>query len=126
MSSTPPPHCSFCGKAAAEVGKIIAGPGIYICDQCVAACNDILAAGAGPSQPEIPEWGSMSDEEILRALPRIDAVGTQVELGLRRRVADLRARGVSWARIGAALGITRQSAWERFADEEKRSHAGAP
>jgi ClpX C4-type zinc finger len=34
--------CSFCGKPAAEVSKVIAGPGVYICDQCVALCVTIL------------------------------------------------------------------------------------
>jgi len=35
--------CSFCGKSQAEVKKLIAGPAVYICDQCVALCNDIIA-----------------------------------------------------------------------------------
>ncbi|MCB9676231.1 MAG: hypothetical protein H6737_14005 [Alphaproteobacteria bacterium] len=35
--------CSFCGKASTEVKKLIAGPSVYICDECVALCNEILA-----------------------------------------------------------------------------------
>jgi ATP-dependent Clp protease ATP-binding subunit ClpX len=35
--------CSFCGKSQAEVKKLIAGPAVYICDECVALCNDIIA-----------------------------------------------------------------------------------
>ncbi|WP_310601491.1 ATP-dependent Clp protease ATP-binding subunit ClpX [Desulfobulbus sp.] len=35
--------CSFCGKAQEEVGKLVAGPNVYICDECVALCNDILS-----------------------------------------------------------------------------------
>jgi ATP-dependent Clp protease ATP-binding subunit ClpX len=34
--------CSFCGKSQSEVGKLIAGPGVYICDACVRLSNDIL------------------------------------------------------------------------------------
>jgi ATP-dependent Clp protease ATP-binding subunit ClpX len=34
--------CSFCGKSQSEVGKLIAGPGVYICDGCVKLCSDIL------------------------------------------------------------------------------------
>jgi ATP-dependent Clp protease ATP-binding subunit ClpX len=34
--------CSFCGKSHAEVRKLIAGPGVYICDSCIAICKDIL------------------------------------------------------------------------------------
>ncbi|MFF5262568.1 hypothetical protein ACFY4C_26835 [Actinomadura viridis] len=41
-----------------------------------------------------------------------------LEVELRVWVRELRRRGVTWARIGQALGITRQSAWERFSGEE--------
>jgi ATP-dependent Clp protease ATP-binding subunit ClpX len=34
--------CSFCGKSQAEVKKIIAGPGVYICDSCVNVCKTII------------------------------------------------------------------------------------
>ncbi|WP_051553781.1 ATP-dependent Clp protease ATP-binding subunit ClpX [Desulfobulbus elongatus] len=34
--------CSFCGKSQEEVGKLIAGPNVYICDECVALCNEIM------------------------------------------------------------------------------------
>ena len=36
-------RCSFCSKPQAEVRKLIAGPGVYICDQCVDLCVDIIA-----------------------------------------------------------------------------------
>ena len=36
-------HCSFCGKRRREVRKLISGPRVFICDQCVTLCNDILA-----------------------------------------------------------------------------------
>ena len=35
-------HCSFCGKGESEVQKLISGPGVYICDECVSLCNGIL------------------------------------------------------------------------------------
>jgi hypothetical protein len=35
--------CSFCGKSQDEVRKIIAGPKVYICDECIDLCNDIIA-----------------------------------------------------------------------------------
>src|SRR6187549_2378418 len=34
--------CSFCGKSHAEVKKLIAGPGVYICDSCIGVCKGIL------------------------------------------------------------------------------------
>ena len=36
-------HCSFCGKSQHEVRKLIAGPAVYICDECIELCNDIIA-----------------------------------------------------------------------------------
>jgi ATP-dependent Clp protease ATP-binding subunit ClpX len=36
-------YCSFCGKSQQEVKKLIAGPSVYICDECVALCNEIIA-----------------------------------------------------------------------------------
>jgi ATP-dependent Clp protease ATP-binding subunit ClpX len=35
--------CSFCGKSQKQVKKLIAGPGVYICDECIDLCNDIIA-----------------------------------------------------------------------------------
>jgi ATP-dependent Clp protease ATP-binding subunit ClpX len=39
--------CSFCGKSQKEVKKLIAGPTVYICDECIELCNDIIAEEAG-------------------------------------------------------------------------------
>jgi hypothetical protein len=36
-------HCSFCHKSRAEVRKIIAGPSVFICDECVELCDDLIA-----------------------------------------------------------------------------------
>ena len=40
-------HCSFCGKTRREVEKLIAGSGVYICDECVDLCNEIIYEEAG-------------------------------------------------------------------------------
>jgi hypothetical protein len=115
-------RCSFCAKPSAEVEKVIAGPGVYICNECVGLCSDILGdEKSRPAEPraQLAAWDeSMTDEQILDLLPRIAAVGAQTEASLQRLVAILRERRVTWARIGSALRITRQSAWERFSGEE--------
>jgi hypothetical protein len=36
-------HCSFCGKSQYEVRALVAGPGVYVCDECVGLCNDVIA-----------------------------------------------------------------------------------
>ncbi|WP_024851065.1 ATP-dependent Clp protease ATP-binding subunit ClpX [Hydrogenovibrio kuenenii] len=43
-------YCSFCGKAQDEVKKLIAGPSVYICDECVELCNDILKEEFGEEE----------------------------------------------------------------------------
>jgi hypothetical protein len=112
-------YCSFCTKEEPEVEQMIAGPGVCICNECVAVCNDIFATGSrGSEELSIPHWQTMTDDEMLELLPRVASVATQVEDNLRVWVQRLRERGLSWARIGAALGMARQSAWERFSGEE--------
>lgn len=44
-------HCSFCGKSQHEVRKLIAGPSVYVCDECVALCNDIINEEAREEKP---------------------------------------------------------------------------
>ncbi|MBO7666884.1 MAG: ATP-dependent Clp protease ATP-binding subunit ClpX [Firmicutes bacterium] len=45
------PHCSFCGKSQDEVAKLIAGPGAYICNECIDLCNEIIE-DEGLSDPD--------------------------------------------------------------------------
>lgn len=42
MSESTTLYCSFCGKSQHEVRKLIAGPTVFICDECVELCNDII------------------------------------------------------------------------------------
>ena len=45
-------HCSFCGKSQHEAHKLIAGPSVFICNECVSLCNDILADEGGDNTTE--------------------------------------------------------------------------
>jgi ATP-dependent Clp protease ATP-binding subunit ClpX len=65
--------CSFCGKSQKEVKKLIAGPTVYICDECIALCNDIIAeevekgepsTGADPT-PKPVEIKSILDDYVV-------------------------------------------------------------
>ncbi|MDD4977739.1 MAG: ATP-dependent Clp protease ATP-binding subunit ClpX [Gallionella sp.] len=52
-------YCSFCGKSQHEVKKLIAGPSVFVCDECVALCNDIMkeeaqSANIKPEKSELP------------------------------------------------------------------------
>ena len=52
--------CSFCGKGQDEVKKLIAGPSVYICDECIQLCNEII----------LEEYGDEVDNEALSKLPK--------------------------------------------------------
>ncbi len=47
-------RCSFCGKSRDKVKKLVAGPGVYICDQCIALCNQVIAEEPPPPAPTQP------------------------------------------------------------------------
>ena len=55
-------HCSFCGKRRREVRKLISGPRVFICDECVALCNDIIAKEEAQERPRFPKPREVSDE----------------------------------------------------------------
>jgi hypothetical protein len=112
--------CSFCMKPPAAVLTIVAGAGVFICNECVDLCNQIIESKpAGKQDASVKPWEQrLSDDELLAHLPKIAAVSEQVEQQLTRWVRQARSRGITWARIGEALGMTRQSAWERFSGEE--------
>ena len=93
---------------------MISGPAaIFICDECVELCNEIIASrprsGAQSSKPE-----ELPTERLLQRLQAIEDTVQGKGNQLQQVVEILRSREVSWAQIGAALGISRQSAWERF------------
>src|SRR3954454_2574045 len=109
-------RCSFCTKAADSVGTLVAGAGVFICNECVDLCRQIIATKpASAVSPRLPAWEQVDDRALLAHLPRIEAVRDQVDDDLRAWVAEARRRELSWDKIGAALGMKRQSAWERFA-----------
>ena len=72
-TGTPQPiRCSFCGRGQDEVARLISGPGVYICSECVKLCNDILEGEAQqpalekPSElPTPPEIKGMLDEYVI-------------------------------------------------------------
>ena len=125
--------CSFCNRSQFDVLKLVAGPGVYICNECVDLCNQIIAeelgrkgdsvSDAGPSSrsndpPTIKAWEGLSDQDLLAEMVRAHAAHRNVDRAVAHHVAALKTRGVSWARIGEALGMTCQLAWERFSGEE--------
>jgi ATP-dependent Clp protease ATP-binding subunit ClpX len=106
-------YCSFCFKSQHQVKKLIAGPAsIYICDECVELCTEIIASR--PAAKKSLPIQELPTERLLERLAPIEATVQGKGSQLQTVVDHLRSRDVSWAQIGQALGISRQSAWERF------------
>jgi len=61
-------YCSFCGKSQHEVRKLIAGPSVFICDECVDLCNDIIREEVQESQGEAPSDRLPTPQEIKETL----------------------------------------------------------
>ncbi len=66
--------CSFCGKSQDQVKKLIAGPGVYICDECVDLCNEILdeelfegGPHAGPTETALPTLVDVPKPQEIKA-----------------------------------------------------------
>jgi ClpX C4-type zinc finger len=111
--------CSFCLKDKDSVAKLVAGLGVYICNECVELCNLIITQEPEPSSaPRVRGWDEQPDDALLANLGRLQAVVSQVDAALHNHVDMLRARGVSWTRVGEALGVSKQAAWERFSGED--------
>jgi hypothetical protein len=111
-------RCSFCGKAQTEVKTLVSGPGVFICDECVQLCQDIIAKQTATvvSTQKVP--GLLPDnaatETLLKTLAGYNGAFERVDAGMQDIVDILREREVSWATIGQALAVSRQAAWKRF------------
>jgi len=61
-------YCSFCGKSQHEVRKLIAGPSVFVCDECVDLCNDIIREEVQESVPAVNEESLPTPQEINQIL----------------------------------------------------------
>src|SRR6201996_5300744 len=117
--------CSFCLKPSTEVNRLVAGPGVFICDSCVALCAQLVDDPPPNPAPQLAAWDhATSVDQVLEALPRIAAADAQAErhlTGWGRRGREL---GATWARIGERLGVTGQTAWGRFLGGGERVRGG--
>ncbi|MFB1002247.1 MAG: ATP-dependent Clp protease ATP-binding subunit ClpX, partial [Pseudomonadales bacterium] len=70
-------YCSFCGKSQHEVRKLIAGPSVFICDECVDLCNDII-------REEVQESTSEGGQDKLPTPVEIDNILDEYVIGQQR------------------------------------------
>ena len=71
LSKTPQFRCSFCGKSQDQVRKLIAGPEVYICDECIGLCNEIILE-------ELDDDGSTEMKNTLKPREVADVLGQYV------------------------------------------------
>lgn len=70
-------YCSFCGKSQHEVRKLIAGPSVFICDECVDLCNDII-------REEVQESGSEGGDDKLPVPQEINGILDEYVIGQQK------------------------------------------
>jgi hypothetical protein len=73
--------CSFCGKAQNQVVKLIAGPGVYICDQCIDLCNEIITQESGEREGA----AAPTDADIDAAARAVNLAVARLQLLALRR-----------------------------------------
>ena len=112
--------CSFCGVRGTQGAKFAGGLGAMMCVPCVEHFHDIFSTQEKTAAVNRPPWEQMSDAEILSKLPLIAHNAEQVTEFLVEWVELARSRKSSWAEIGKAMGISRQAAWERFAQRVEK------
>ncbi|MDD3147363.1 MAG: ATP-dependent Clp protease ATP-binding subunit ClpX [Candidatus Riflebacteria bacterium] len=67
LSKTPQFRCSFCGKSQDQVRKLIAGPEVYICDECIGLCNEIILEELDDEGPLVMQ-NALKPKEIAKIL----------------------------------------------------------
>jgi hypothetical protein len=90
-----PLRCSFCNKTAEDVGKLIAGPTVYICDECVDVCVDIIADDPSFQALSRDSAGAKHPHTTARALAQIGATCSLCgKSALLDQVLPIESRGV--------------------------------
>ena len=119
--------CSFCGKSQKQVKKLIAGPGVYICDECIDLCNEII-------EEELADADDVVVEELVD-LTRLGEVterdlGALGELFLDDLVAEIDAlvadvhAGAGDELLHLALRLAAEAAQELLVGVCRSGHAG--
>lgn len=110
--------CSFCGRPNTSVQRLVAGPGVYICDECVALSAVIVVDAARGSAEESSrrrsEYYDRSTEDILAMLPALRLSADRIEGESSGWIHRLRTRGADWQTISGALGMDVDAARRRF------------
>jgi hypothetical protein len=126
MPSTPTPtptidviaSCSFCAKPDSAVQRLVAGPGVYICNECIELSATIVEATAESTPAESSrrrsQYYDRASDDILALLPALVRSADRVEDQLAGWISRLREQGSDWQTIAAAAGMSVDAARQRF------------
>ncbi len=91
--------CSFCGKSQKEVKKLIAGPTVYICDECIELCNDIIAEEYGQDESGQAPTRILKPKELKAALDEYvigqDAAKKILSVAVHNHYRRIESSGIS-------------------------------
>jgi ATP-dependent Clp protease ATP-binding subunit ClpX len=104
-------YCSFCGKSQHEVRKLIAGPSVFICDECVELCNDIIreeiqeksGSGSGSKLPSPQEINAILDDYVIGQEQAKKVLAVAVYNHYKRLDAGLKVDEVELAKSNVLL-----------------------
>jgi len=89
--------CSFCGKSQKQVRKLIAGPGVYICDECIELCNEIIEEELGEATKTVEDIDLPKPREIKGFLDEYvigqDQAKKALSVAVYNHYKRLRSRG---------------------------------
>ena len=89
--------CSFCGKSQKQVRKLIAGPGVYICDECIELCNEIIEEELGEVAKTVEDIDLPKPREIKGFLDEYvigqDQAKKALSVAVYNHYKRLRSRG---------------------------------
>jgi ClpX C4-type zinc finger len=110
--------CSFCGKANIEVKTLVAGPGVFICNECVDLSVTLVAGAADITTDERARLRAVARDrpvqDMLGMLPGLAQSAARAEAELSRWVGRLRQKGIDWQQIGDALDTSAHDVRQRF------------
>ena len=107
--------CSFCSKDKDSIAKLVAGPGVYICNECVDLCNLIIAEKPAS---EFGAWNERPDDELLIGLAKVQAVVSQADAAVHDYVERPAQPGHQLDPDRRRARRLQAAAWERFSGED--------
>jgi len=103
-------QCNFCGKSQRQVAKLIAGPGVYICDECIGLCNEIIEEelAGPPAEDLVGLWNEFIDEDLADEDPAATEEPVArwmrwIDGPIKDDVAAMHARRDAWAAVWRML-----------------------